>query len=68
VAEHPQPYGPMPKNKRAPKWRPLGVPKPVFVPKWKQAALEAMAPDARAAALKAFVARWNPSAAAAATA
>jgi hypothetical protein len=50
----------MPKNKRAPKFRPLGVPKPVFVPKWKQVALDAMAPEAAKAALQAFTERWYP--------
>jgi len=51
---------PQAKDKRQPKFRPLGVPKPVFIPKWKQAKLDAMPEKERAAALQAFKERWFP--------
>ena len=51
---------PQAKDKRQPKFRPLGVPKPVFIPKWKQAKLDAMPENERAAALQAFKERWFP--------
>ncbi len=50
----------MAKDKREPKWRPRGNAKPVFIPKWKQAKLDAMPEAARGAALAAFKARWFP--------
>jgi hypothetical protein len=54
------PAPPAAKDKRAPKWRPLGKAKPVYVPKWKQAKLDALPADKRAAALAAFTKRWYP--------
>jgi hypothetical protein len=54
------PAAPVAKDKREPKWRPRGQAKPAFIPKWKQAKLDAMPADARAKALAAFTARWFP--------
>jgi large subunit ribosomal protein L28 len=57
LAANPGP--PMPKNKRQPKFRPLGVPKTVFVPAWKKAAIEALkTPAEKTAALTAWTNRW----------
>ena len=58
LAANPAP--PVAKDKRAPKWRPMGKAKPVFIPKWKQAKIDALPADKRAAALAAFKARWFP--------
>ena len=54
------PGPPQAKDKREPKYRPRGVPKPVFIPKWKQAKLDAMPEADRKKALEAFTARWFP--------
>lgn len=50
----------MAKDKREPKYRPRGVQKQVFIPKWKQAKLDAMPEADRKKALDAFVTRWYP--------
>jgi len=60
LAANPAPTGPMAKDKREPKWRPRGEAKPLFVPKWKQAKLDALPEAERKAALAKFAARWNP--------
>lgn len=54
------PGHPQAKDKREPKYRPRGVPKPAFIPKWKQAKLDAMPEKERKAALQAFMDRWYP--------
>ena len=51
---------PVAKDKREPKYRPRGVQKQVFIPKWKQAKLDAMPEADRKKALDAFVTRWYP--------
>lgn len=46
------------KDPREPKWRPRGNAKKVFIPKWKQAQLDALSPAESKAKLEAFKARW----------
>ena len=52
------PGAPQAKDKRAPKWRPLGKEKPLFVPKWKKAQLDALPAAESAAKLEAFRKKW----------
>lgn len=61
MAANPAP--PQPLAKRAPKFRPLGLAKPAFIPAWKTAKLAALPEAARALALTAFKAKHHMTAA-----
>lgn len=47
------------KDPREPKWRPRGNTKKTFIPKWKQAQLDKLAPTEAKTKLEAFKARWG---------